>query len=190
MKKFREFEAWSLRVNPLIKPKKINWPDAWKCPLSSITLLRLVHSFFPFQDKSYYPLAWQVFLVNSSHHKALFILIRCTKGKRERAVAKKLSASRKTWAFPRHRFISIFQPREKGENLKGCRRAKWRKETVCFFFRTKIKEFTIINALLSIVSIHMLQSDYAVSQHKFALLYLVQPNTDEICFLRGWICQL
>lgn len=133
MKKFREFEAWSLRVNPLIKPKKINWPDAWKCPLSSITLLRLVHSFFPFQDKSYYPLAWQVFLVNSSHHKALFILIRCTKGKRERAVAKKLSASRKTWAFPRHRFISIFQPREKGENLKGCRRAKCMKKRNSLF---------------------------------------------------------
>lgn len=97
-----------------------------KCLLSSTTFLRLVHS--PFQDKSYNPLAQQAFLVKSPHYKTFLIFIRCTKGKRERAVAKKLSASRKTWALPRHRFISLFLPRGRGESLKGCRRAKCMKK--------------------------------------------------------------
>lgn len=98
-----------------------------KCLLCSIPFLRLVHS--PFQD----PLAWPDFLVNSSHQKALLILIRGTKGKRERAVAKKLSASRKTWALSRHRFILIFLPRGKWESLKGCRRAKCMKNRNSLF---------------------------------------------------------
>lgn len=79
------------------------------------------------------PLAGQAFLLNSSQHKALFILIRCTEGKREGAAAKKLSASRKTWALPRHRFLWIFLPRGKGESLKGYRRAKCLKKRNSLF---------------------------------------------------------
>lgn len=89
--------------------------------------------FFPLPGEVTSPLARQAFLVNSSHHKPLFILIRCTKRKRERTVAKKLSASRKTWAVPRHRFILIFLPRGKGESLKGCRRAKCMKKSLFLF---------------------------------------------------------
>lgn len=99
--------------------------------VSSTKFLRVVHN--SFQDKSHYTLVQQAFLVKPPHHKPLFILLRCTKGKRERAVAKKLSASRKSWALPRQRFILLFLPRGKGESLKGCRRAKCMKKRNSLF---------------------------------------------------------
>jgi len=62
--------------------------------------------------------------MNFPQHKALFILIRCTEGRREREVAKKLSEIRKTEAFPRHRLIFIFLHQRKGESLKRPQKGK------------------------------------------------------------------
>lgn len=100
------------------------------CPVSPIPFLRLPHS--PSQDKSHHP--WLDKLSSwTPPSKKHYLFWSDVQREWERAAAKKLSANRKTWALPRHRFLLHFLPREKGESLKGCRRAECQKKRNSLF---------------------------------------------------------